>query len=705
MLTSPIEAGESLRIGTVEKVEPDQIRVQLDLQAPYDVAAGDGRSPLRFPRINDYVLIPYGGGNVVAQIAWIGIKEDTSPSHQQLRQDPSLLDLPFPTRKMGVNPLGVLRRNRGEVTQDIDAENESQPEENGSESEEHQDKKKPPYKLERGLNTYPSVGEAVLLPTDKQLRSIVESGEKRVFIGVNPQAANADVWVDPDKLFGRHLAVLGNTGSGKSCSVAGLIRWSIKEAEKEKKRVAKEKAKKAAEEAAKKAAEKVTEEVVEEAGKRKAEEAGEEKSGENINARFIILDPSGEYAKAFRDIGAQIFRVSENPGELQPKNGVEDKNQYEQLRVPLWFWNLEEWINFTQPSEGAQLPLLKEVLKKMKTNKAQEDHLTPFSIEEFLHCLFKLAEREGWDILSLLKEIKDEVGKMLARGEALSLGTEWAKYLDGAVKQRLSKHRKMDRKKQEYVRPLLARIEIMVGNLRNNKLITDDDKNTNLACWLKDHLEGDQPSDKHIRIIDLSLLSSNIVHIAVTVFSRMILEFLQRYRRYEEGQVLPTVLILDEAHRFIRTHQYEDGSKEEHSPEQGCRSIFEKIAREGRKYGLGLVIASQRPSELSPTILSQCNTFLLHRITNDRDQNLIQRLVPDNLRDLFGVLPVLPTRQAILTGWATKLPTRVQMRELEREQRPKSEDPDFWNVWTGGEEGNVKRDVDWESIANEWQGK
>ena len=679
MLTSPIEAGESLRIGTVEEVKPEQILVQLDLHAPYDVAAGEGRMPLRFPRINDYVLIPYGGGNVVAQIAWIGIKEDTSPSHQQLRQDPSLLDLPFPTRKMGVNPLGVLRKDRDGAKRDAGKGNKSK-------SAKNQDEEKPLYKLERGLNTYPSVGEAVLLPTDDQLRGIVESSKKRVLIGVNPQAANADVWVDPDKLFGRHLAVLGNTGSGKSCSVAGLIRWSLEEAE-----------------------------------KKVAETAKRTNRDQNINARFIILDPSGEYAKAFRDRGAWIFQVSENPGESQSNGVAGDKNQYKQLRVPLWFWNLEEWINFTQPSQKTQLPFLKEVLTEVKKHKTQEDHLTPFSITEFRCYLSELAEREGWNIKRLLKRIKNEVSERI-RGKKELLPDqkyteeECLQYFDEVLQQELNNHKnkKKDSKKKENVSPLVTRIEIMLEKLRNNKLITDGDKNINLAGWLKDHLGGDQPDDKHIRIIDLSLVPSEFIHIAMTVFSRMILEALQRYRKEElsesedendKGKTLPTVLVLDEAHHFVGAYRSRSKDEEDGSPEEACRNIFEKIAREGRKYGLGLVIASQRPSELSQTILSQCNTFLLHRIVNDRDQDLMRRLVPDNLQDLFGTLPALPTRQAILTGWATELPTRIEMRKLESEQLPKSEDPDLWDVWTGGEKGDVKRPVYWEPIADRWLGK
>ena len=124
------------------------------------------------------------------------------------------------------------------------------------------------------------------------------------------------------------------------------------------------------------------------------------------------------------------------------------------------------------------------------------------------------------------------------------------------------------------------------------------------------------------------------------------------------------------------------------SPERGANS------------GLGLVLSSQRPSELSPTVLAQCNTFLLHRIVNDADQNLVARLVPDNVGGLLRELPSLPSRQAILLGWAAPIPVLVEVDELPDSQRPQSADPDFWKVWTLAEE----RAVDWGTIAEEWSG-
>ena len=116
---------------------------------------------------------------------------------------------------------------------------------------------------------------------------------------------------------------------------------------------------------------------------------------------------------------------------------------------------------------------------------------------------------------------------------------------------------------------------------------------------------------------------------------------------------------------------------------KACARVFEKIAREGRKFGLGLVLASQRPSEVSPTVLSQCNTFLLHRLVNDRDQELVKRLVADGLGPLLRELPSLPTRRAILLGWAAPAPILVEVEEIGAEFRPHSPDPAFWHVWTG----------------------
>src|ERR1700694_896384 len=213
-------------------------------------------------------------------------------------QDFGLVELPYPLRKMSLNPIGTLRKKPGAAG----------------------DKER--YRFYRGAEVLPSIGASVLLPTDEQLRSIVESGEgRRVKIGTSPLAANAEVRIDPDKLFGRHLAVLGNTGSGKSCSVAGLIRWSM--------------------EAAFKAIGDAT---------------------KVPNMRFVVLDPNGEYARAFADLPdrVRVFKPGDEPNSLT---------------VPAWMWNSHEWGAVTQAQPGAQRPLLMQALRNLRAGRTLREPL------------------------------------------------------------------------------------------------------------------------------------------------------------------------------------------------------------------------------------------------------------------------------------------------------------------------------------------
>jgi hypothetical protein len=200
-----------------------------------------------------------------------------------------------------------------------------------------------------------------------------------------------------------------------------------------------------------------------------------------------------------------------------------------------------------------------------------------------------------------------------------------------------------------------------------------------------------------VAVVDLSLVPSDITHVVIAVLARLVFEASQRYQKHHnQGTALPTALVLEEAHTFVHRGGDEDANIV--SPARLCREAFERIAREGRKFGLGLVLSSQRPSELSPTVLAQCNTFVLHRIVNDADQDLITRLVPDNVGGLLRELPSLASRQAILLGWATPIPVLVEVDELPDSQRPQSADPDFWDVCTLAKE----RAVDWRTIAQDW---
>ncbi|MDN7437149.1 ATP-binding protein [Burkholderia multivorans] len=686
MSLSPLAYADSLRIGSIDFVSPDEIKVLLDIEAPDGVALNTG-TPRSFPRINGYVLIPSDEGHLVAQVEWITIERSQYPKRKGM-QDFGLVDLPYPLRKMSLNPLGCLI---------CEGSNEQ-----GEEV----------YRFRRGVESYPTVGAPVLLPTQNQLRAIVESGDNRqVLIGSSPLAANAKVMVDPDRLFGRHLAVLGNTGSGKSCSVAGLIRWSMDEA-------------------------------------RKA------RGGEDPNARFIVLDPNGEYANTFG--GMSKVRVY----------AVESGEGIEQLQVPLWFWNSAEWSAFTQASAKAQRPTLVQALRSVRDGVFTATVTPSHEMRRYLRTLVSAIQIErnsgspfrgpgpakGFrDRLIRWKEgLTDNASFDAAESSALNRliqhittllaahGGDWPVIFTpqeiGALLDILSSThsvfggsdtdilpidadvprpftgdqllRSVEAAAEllgvsEYVETMQMRIRTILSDSRM-KVVTGDAKDLTLDEWLKNYIGDSRATNGSVTVIDLSLVPAEVVHIITAVIARMTLEALQRYRKLNHGKTLPTVLVMEEAHTFIK--RYKDDAENQNSATICCQ-VFEKIAREGRKFGLGLVLSSQRPSELSPTVLSQCNSYLLHRISNDRDQELVHKLVPDNLRGLLRDLPSLPSRHAILLGWASELPVLVQMNALPEHHRPKSDDPDFWAVWSGqGSDGKtVERNVDWKEIADYWQ--
>jgi uncharacterized protein len=241
---------------------------------------------------------------------------------------------------------------------------------------------------------------------------------------------------------------------------------------------------------------------------------------------------------------------------------------------------------------------------------------------------------------------------------------------------------------------LAMRIEMTLNDGRIKQVIHPDQQPT-LIEWLEEYVGADRASNGSVAVIDLSLVPADVLQMLIAVLGRLIFETVQRYRRVN-GHELPTAIVLEEAHSFVRKSRGD--SVLAGFAGDMCREVFERIAREGRKFGLGLVLSSQRPSELSETVLAQCNTFLLHRLVNEQDQEFVKCLVPDKLGGLLADLPNLPTKQAIILGWATPVPILVNMRELPFDQRPRSADPAFWDVWTGSK----KRPINWSLIGVDW---
>jgi hypothetical protein len=693
-MSTVLEEIAGLTIGSVEAVSPGEIRAVLDIDAPQTTALNNG-VPTGFPRLNSYVLLPNEGGAVVGLVVWLGIERSAFPKRVGLK-DFGLIDLPFPIRKVSLTPVGTLV------------------------SEDQADGLGHKYVLRRGVAIFPSVGDPVLIPTAVQLRSIIESEgkDRRVPIGRSALAGGAQVSIDPDKLFGRHLAVIGNTGSGKSCSVAGLIRWSLEAAAKE--RIANKRAK-------------------------------------APNARFIILDPNGEYTNTFSDLGTvRIFKAP-------PVTGADIA-----MSVPGWMWNSHEWSAFAMATAATQRPVLLQalrnlrsgahagspiesrlrnlamtmktkietmllegysaytgfpqslntgqLLRNMRSDIARYAAQTAGSLQTAVNACtsgigavensrhYTTQVRDGWNSFSEqdLTTVVDSLNQLLQAlpplpptpiSEDAPISFNIADLPDHL--QQLAAGSGSTQLVQ-FISTLVMRIRMMLADNRLKPLIGHDAQQQSFLDWLTAYIGASEASNGQIAILDLSLVPPEILHVVIAVLARLIFEATQRYRQLN-GVELPTILVLEEAHSFIQQHT-ERADEAAISPIHMCRAVFEKIAREGRKFGLGLVLSSQRPSELSPTVLAQCNTFLLHRIVNDRDQELIKRLVPDNLAGLLKELPSLPSRQAILLGGATPVPVLVEVRELPPEHRPRSSDPRFWDVWTGA----ADRPIDWTAIVNDW---
>jgi len=676
-------------VGIVDSVSPVEIKGFLLDNAPNNLSIIEGNLTL-FPRINGYVVIPNETGWLVCMISWIGYNHS---------KDINEVNLPQGSRMIYLNTLGHIVRTIKDMT------------------------------FERGVFSLPTVGDSILLPTLEQLNCIVKNtDENTITIGTSPLAGNQEIKISVDSLFGRHLAVLGNTGSGKSCTVSGLIRWSIEQS-----------------------ISKINNDEI------------------SPNFRAIILDPNGEYKNTFDDLNnkIEISRFSVMPSQEEKDNGVK------QLNVPAWMWTSDEWASIVMASRGTQRPMLKEALRDLKNQKSDNAFLSSdkqknqllLQIEIYKFDIFLRSSKSndsfcnkdknnfGYELMSRKDNISTYLNNSEINSEHKQCITDLISKIDEIIKitfiedtQNNGKYNRFTAFKIEQMTDINTKLNIVLSNfpkLDDNYLCNEDDlipfninnlssyieslaydstsfqyiqfmtmrinsllNNTvissvinnnskeSLAEWIEGFLSAKENKGK-LCIIDLSLLPLDVIHLLVAVISRLIFESLQRFRKCY-GNELPTLLVMEEAHTFIK--RYTD-NPDEFSSDKLSTKIFERIAREGRKFGLGMIVSSQRPSELSPTVLSQCNSYILHRIVNDKDQEMVKRLVPDNLGRLLDELPSLPQKKAIVLGAAVPIPTLVEINDLPENNRPKSDDPKFWDVWTGKE----ARSNNWEPIVDGWQ--
>ena len=570
-----MEESDAATIGIVEAVSSNSVEVGIIPEAPRGSGLHNGVLQ-QFPRINSFIVIPTGASSVLAIVVWVGIDVDRT---SVTRRSPDQIRLPTPRRRLRAVPLGQLTSASAETSLAGRI-----------------------MRLDRGATHFPIVGDPVRLPTPMEIAAALPKStgtDLTIPIGHATRMGHAEVRVRPDRLLGRHLAVLGSTGSGKSCSLAHLLRTS-------------------------------TLTVPEISG---------------LSA--VVLDMGGEYKSVFDGL----------PPTVAVRHFAVDPNNPDssQFRVPYWLWNYREWLSFTQASSQVQAPQLRRCLEDLRSADTEStltgsgdgnsscNHPTPFRDDELLYQLDHAGE--GPNGVNL--------------------------------------------------RTLAERLRIGLADPRQASISAWREGET-LEKWLETYVPGGQANQ--ITVIDLSLVPSEVLDIVVAVFARVLIEAMQRFHRLAEGQVPPRMLVVEEAHTLMGQGSASSSGSSWDPPSQLCRDTFERIAREGRKFGLSLVVSSQRPSEMSGTVLSQCNTFVIHRLANEYDQGAVRRLMPDSFADLADELPSVPTQTALLLGWAIDIPTVVRICDLPAEYRPLSSDPEFEATWRG------ERDLDlrWTHVVRDW---
>jgi len=447
----------------------------------------------------------------------------------------------------------------------------------------------------RSLVQVPDIEAQCYALQDKQLESFMNilsaSGDKEqsLALGTYTIDDSATAYLDGNKFFQRHAAILGSTGSGKSWTVASLL----------------------------------------------------ERTAKLPTSNMVVFDLHGEYRKLSY---ARHIRIP-GPEEL-------GKSSEELLYLPYWLLNADEMqAMFIDSSEfsahnqvmafqNAVIDEKKAVLTELNKNEVLNaftlDSPIPFSIQKVIHKLTDLNE------------------EMTQGARGLKQGNFFGQFSR-----------------------LLTRLHSKLSDKRYGFLFhapESEHQYDSMAAMIYKLM--DYKSDKsQIKVIDFSEVPSDILPIIVGLVARIIYQ-VQFWTDHEKRR--PLVMVCDEAHLYLP-------KKEGKNPvEQRAIESFEKIAKEGRKYGVALLIVSQRPSDVSSTVLSQCNNVIALRLTNGSDQATVKKLMPESLESLLDVLPIMDIGEALVVGDSVLLPSRIKISEpLEK---PLSATIDFWSEWQKGAE-------------------
>ncbi|MDB5684615.1 MAG: hypothetical protein JWM75_2313, partial [Sphingomonas bacterium] len=427
----------------------------------------------------------------------------------------------------------------------------------------------------RGVTRYPIPGCRVFPVSSADMKEMY-SAASRPHIEVGTVYPTSDIRgaLFIDAMLGRHFALVGSTGTGKSTSAALILHRICAMAP---------------------------------------------------EGHIVMIDPHGEYSAAFEHTG-DILNV-------------------DNLAMPYWLMNLEEHIEVFVTSDGADRHVDSDILAKCLLAARSKNRLA--------EAIGKITADSPIPYLlsDLTNIIQAEMGRMDRAGNT-------APYL------RLKS--KMEEIKAD------PRYSFMFSGL----LVADT-----MAAFLARVLRM-PGGGKPISVIDVSGVPSDITSVVVAMLARMVFD----YAIWSRGEAQrPILLVCEEAHRYIPSDRVTTNS--------AVRRILERIAKEGRKYGVSLGLITQRPSDLAEGVLSQCGTIIAMRLNNDRDQAHVRSAMPEGARGFLDSIPALRNRECIIVGEGVSIPIRVALDDLEPEKRPASSDPLFSELWrqAGDEAGIMER--------------
>ena len=484
--------------------------------------------------------------------------------------------------------------------------------------------------FERGISQYPMIDDEVHIVTEEDLLSIYGQAQSPEFvsIGTISGADNIQALVDINKLINRHCTIVGSTGTGKSTTVAGLINTLTD-------------------------------------------------PSQFPSSRIVLIDIHGEYGKTFRD-KANVFRI------------YPEANHEFKLSVPYWAMSFDEFVGFTFPgiSDNDRSQLADYVLKlkrlTIRENPAKYSYLEealitadtpiPFSLNRlFLHLYRetfathnvqqtgqKLCDiDEDFDIAKTTEEFEEVNGNKLTGSLNPLKCPAYKAIANGRIylgKQALNIKRQMMALQARLSDPRYDFIFKPEGYISDEKGCVDSDTDKLLNSWF---------GDKQLSVFDVSGVPSGILIDIVGIMLRIMYDSLFWARNLPQGaRMRPLLIIMEEAHNYLGANNNNRAS-----------TIVRRLVKEGRKYGMGAMIVSQRPSEIDSTILSQCGTTISLRLTNSNDRGIIANTVSDNLSGLVNMLPILKTGESIIVGEAVRMPMRVNVFFPSEVSRPDSQDP------------------------------